>query len=1032
MVVENTQHPRGSEWRQWDLHIHSPASFHWNGESFDPDPRSPLNTDLVDQMIEALNAAEPVAFALMDYWTFDGWFALQHRLSQPDAPKLEKTLFPGIELRLVSPMSARLNAHVIFSDKIENQVLRDFMSGLEVEVVKRPLSTEALIALARGVGEDKLKHHGHKKDKVDADDSEALLVGSKIAEINCESYKQSISKVPEDMAVGFMPFDTNDGLADINWQEHYAYCMGLFASSPIFETRNLDKWAAFVGKKTDGNSEWFNNFQNALENTPRLAVSGSDAHRFKGAKGSNDKRGYGDYPSEKITWIKADPTFRGLLQAIKEPEKRSFIGDAPHKLSEIDENKTYFIDSVEVQKNPSGNDVGDWLDGCKLPLNPDLVAIIGNKGSGKSALADVIALLGNSQQKAHFSFLKKDRFRGKSGEPAKSFDGFLTWCDSCEPKRRNLNEDPPEDKVELVRYIPQGHFEELCNTHVTRDSDAFEKELRAVIFSHADEEVRLGALDFDQLIERQESRFRDRLVVYREDIKKNNQDISGIEDQLQPQVKKSLEEQLIVKKRQIEEHKKLKLKEIPKPTEELTDEQKVVADRLEEISKILKKLAIQKTEDTKKGLENAKKLKAAENVRERMQLLDRAYSQFNSDTNEDLKLLGVDVKSISLFTLTYQPLDQIVEIISKAQNALRASIQSTIKEKTTLENEQMELNKNLNAPQLKYRQNLKAIQSWEAKNVELNGTPESPETLNGLKARKNQIDKLPEKLKTLKVQRVNLSKEIFDILNEQRQAREDLFAPVQVLIEKNSLIREEYKLLFQATLGGSADSMAEGLFSVIKQNTGDFRGGDESYSVLRKIAEKYNFNERDDVLAFIEELHDKISETAKQAGNGGVGIHSILRTGRFAQEVYDMIFSLSFLEPRYSLLFQDTQIEQLSPGQRGALLLIFYLLVDKGRNPIVLDQPEENLDNETVVRLLAPVLAEAKKKRQIILVTHNPNLAVYCDAEQIIYSEFDRTNSKKITYSSGSIENPVINTHVVDVLEGTMPAFNNRRIKYYK
>ena len=149
------------------------------------------------------------------------------------------------------------------------------------------------------------------------------------------------------------------------------------------------------------------------------------------------------------------------------------------------------------------------------------------------------------------------------------------------------------------------------------------------------------------------------------------------------------------------------------------------------------------------------------------------------------------------------------------------------------------------------------------------------------------------------------------------------------------------------------------------------------------------------------------------------------------RSVYDLLFGLSFLEPRYSLLFQDTQIEQLSPGQRGALLLIFYLLVDKGRNPIILDQPEENLDNETVVSLLVPVLDEAKKKRQIIMVTHNPNLAVVCDAEQIIYSSFDRKGLSRITYLPGSIENPAINVHVVNVLEGTKRAFNNRGNKYH-
>ena len=94
-------------------------------------------------------------------------------------------------------------------------------------------------------------------------------------------------------------------------------------------------------------------------------------------------------------------------------------------------------------------------------------------------------------------------------------------------------------------------------------------------------------------------------------------------------------------------------------------------------------------------------------------------------------------------------------------------------------------------------------------------------------------------------------------------------------------------------------------------------------------------------------------------------------------------------------------------------------------------QPEENLDNETIVKLLVPVLNEAKQKRQIIMATHNPNLAVVCDAEQIIHCAVDRTNGHNITYTPGAIECRVLNKKVVDVLEGTMPAFDNRRTKYH-
>ena len=69
-----------------------------------------------------------------------------------------------------------------------------------------------------------------------------------------------------------------------------------------------------------------------------------------------------------------------------------------------------------------------------------------------------------------------------------------------------LADDPSAERVELVRYIPQGRFEALCNDHVSGKTDQFEKELRDVIFSHVPTTVRLEALSFDQLIEQQEKR----------------------------------------------------------------------------------------------------------------------------------------------------------------------------------------------------------------------------------------------------------------------------------------------------------------------------------------------------------------------------------------------------------------------------------------------------------------------------------------------------------------------------------------------
>jgi DNA repair exonuclease SbcCD ATPase subunit len=483
--------------------------------------------------------------------------------------------------------------------------------------------------------------------------------------------------------------------------------------------------------------------------------------------------------------------------------------------------------------------------------------------------------------------------------------------------------------------------------------------------------------------------------------------------------------------RQIDEHNKTKPITVPKPTDEMSPEQSVVAVALDAASAKLK--ALDESAIAHAALESslASKLKSVQNIRERMRLLERSHKQFQDDAAKDIETLGLKASDLVTFKLSNDALDEIAKEIPEEQTALQIAAVNDLNEKAKLQAEQTTLSAKLNAPQLAYQHSLKAMKVWSVKLGELIGTPEAPETKKGLEARIAQLDDLPKTLEDRRAQRVNLATDIFDILDGQRKAREQLFKPVQDLIQGNSLIRDDYKLQFQATLGGSSDSVAASLFALVKQNSGSFRGEDESYSTVRKIAEKFDFNKRVDVLTFVEELYTEICLAATGANKSAVGIANILRKDKSAADVYDLLYGLSFLEPRYSLLFQETQIEQLSPGQRGALLLIFYLLVDKGRNPIILDQPEENLDNETVVSLLVPVLSEAKKRRQIIMVTHNPNLAVVCDAEQVIYSSFDRKSGSRISYLAGAIENPAINLHIVNVLEGTKPAFDNRRAKYH-
>lgn len=109
------------------------------------------------------------------------------------------------------------------------------------------------------------------------------------------------------------------------------------------------------------------------------------------------------------------------------------------------------------------------------------------------------------------------------------------------------------------------------------------------------------------------------------------------------------------------------------------------------------------------------------------------------------------------------------------------------------------------------------------------------------------------------------------------------------------------------------------------------------------------------------------------------------------------------------------------------MLALFYLVVDRRTTPLLLDQPEENLDNSYHCRELVPAVHEGAGRRQTIVVTHNANLVWTGDADQIIHCQ---VKDRNFSISSGSIAELDVARFALDVLEGTKPAFDNRRHKY--
>ena len=117
------------------------------------------------------------------------------------------------------------------------------------------------------------------------------------------------------------------------------------------------------------------------------------------------------------------------------------------------------------------------------------------------------------------------------------------------------------------------------------------------------------------------------------------------------------------------------------------------------------------------------------------------------------------------------------------------------------------------------------------------------------------------------------------------------------------------------------------------------------------------------------------------------------------------------------------QFNQLSLGQQQSVLLAL-MLSSSSNLPLIIDQPEDNLDSQFIYSSIVPVLRQAKERRQIIVVTHNPNIAVLGDAEQIIVLR--AAADKSVIAARGSIDDMATRDAACNILEGSQEAFKRR------
>src|SRR5262249_34969083 len=128
------------------------------------------------------------------------------------------------------------------------------------------------------------------------------------------------------------------------------------------------------------------------------------------------------------------------------------------------------------------------------------------------------------------------------------------------------------------------------------------------------------------------------------------------------------------------------------------------------------------------------------------------------------------------------------------------------------------------------------------------------------------------------------------------------------------------------------------------------------------------------------------------------------------RQVGQWLYGVDHVSIEYRIEYDGVAVESLSPGTRGIVLLLLYLAIDHSdRHSLLIDQPEENLDPKSVFDDLVLHFREARKRRQVITVTHNADLVVNTDADQVIIATCAPASAgvlPLINYESGSLENP--------------------------
>lgn len=286
-----------------------------------------------------------------------------------------------------------------------------------------------------------------------------------------------------------------------------------------------------------------------------------------------------------------------------------------------------------------------------------------------------------------------------------------------------------------------------------------------------------------------------------------------------------------------------------------------------------------------------------------------------------------------------------------------------------------------------------------------------------------------ERRKALQQEREDAYGRLFTAVISEQQALVDLYAPLMTRLGATSGTLKKLSIQVRRTADVAAWSSHAQEHLIDLRKSGPFMGRGTLAEVARaQLQTAWETGSAADVQAAMASFIAKYTKDLLAHAPYAPTDQAAFR--QWSTQFAHWLFGTDHLAVRYEILYDGTDIRKLSPGTRGIVLLLLYLALDDADDrPLIIDQPEENLDPKSVNDELVPLFMRARSKRQVIIVTHNANLVINTDADQIIVADASPSSGAGLptfTYVAGGLEDADIRKQVCDILEGGAEAFQAR------